>query len=83
MRTEVVEIAGLRAYSCVGNDRFKGGYITRHYGSPADNIHALQLEIAQRAYMNEKSTSFDEKKAADLRDTLRRMIRTYLETANS
>ncbi len=83
IETAVAEIAGLSDYSCVVNDRFKGGYITRHYGSPANNIHALQLEIAQRAYMNEKSTSFDEKKAADLRDTLRRMIRTYLETANS
>ena len=83
IETAVAKIAGLSDYSCVVNDRFKGGYITRHYGSPADNIHVLQLEIAQRAYMNEKSTSFDEKKAADLRDTLRRMIRTYLETANS
>ena len=83
IETAVAEIAGLSDYSCVVNDRFKGGYITRHYGSPVNNIHALQLEIAQRAYMNEKSTSFDEKKAADLRDTLRRMIRTYLETANS
>lgn len=83
IETAVAEIAGLSDYSCVVNDRFKGGYITRHYGSPANNIHALQLEIAQRAYMDEKSTSFDEKKAADLRDTLRRMIRTYLETANS
>jgi N-formylglutamate amidohydrolase len=40
-------------YSLVKNDRFKGGYITRHYGQPDRNVHALQLEIAQSAYMKE------------------------------
>jgi len=40
-------------YSAVLNGRFKGGYITRTYGRPADNLHALQLELSQRTYMNE------------------------------
>jgi N-formylglutamate amidohydrolase len=40
-------------FSQVLNGRFKGGYITRHYGRPQDGVHALQLEIAQAAYMNE------------------------------
>lgn len=40
-------------YSWVLNGRFKGGYITRHYGQPQDNIHAVQLEICQSTYMNE------------------------------
>lgn len=40
-------------FSHVTNGRFKGGWITRHYGRPADNVHALQMEIAQRAYMDE------------------------------
>ncbi len=35
------------------NGRFKGGYITRHYGRPAERIHAIQLELSQRTYMNE------------------------------
>jgi N-formylglutamate deformylase len=35
------------------NGRFKGGYITRRYGRPAENMHALQLEKAQIAYMDE------------------------------
>lgn len=83
IETAVAEIAGLSDYSCAVNDRFKGGYITRHYGSPADNIHALQLEIAQRAYMNEKSTMFDANKAGNLRDTLRQMIGAFLEAAAS
>jgi N-formylglutamate amidohydrolase len=37
----------------VVNGRFKGGYITRRYGRPAENMHALQLEKAQIAYMDE------------------------------
>lgn len=35
------------------NGRFKGGYITRHYGSPAEDIHAVQLEMCQSTYMDE------------------------------
>ena len=40
-------------FSAILNGRFKGGYITRHYGKPSERVHALQLEIAQAAYMEE------------------------------
>jgi N-formylglutamate deformylase len=40
-------------YSHVLDGRFKGGYITRHYGRPADGVHAVQLEMCWRAYMDE------------------------------
>lgn len=40
-------------YSHVLNGRFKGGHITRHYGDPANNIHAVQLELVQATYMEE------------------------------
>jgi N-formylglutamate deformylase len=40
-------------FSAIANGRFKGGYITRHYGQPTAQVHALQLEISQRAYMDE------------------------------
>src|SRR5690242_17699072 len=43
---EVVTTA--KGYTAAVNGRFKGGYITRHYGDPANGIHALQLELAQR-----------------------------------
>lgn len=53
-------IADIDDYSTILNGRFKGGYITRHYGDPGHNIHAIQLEIAQRCYMNETTTEYDD-----------------------
>ena len=35
----------------VVNGRFKGGWTTRHYGRPADGVHAIQMELADRGYM--------------------------------
>ena len=61
------------------NGRFKGGFITRHYGAPGDNIHAVQLEIAQRAYMHETTMTYDADKAKSLRDILRIMLQRYVE----
>lgn len=35
------------------NDPYAGGYVTRHYGAPREGVHALQVEIARRLYMDE------------------------------
>ncbi|NNM57704.1 N-formylglutamate deformylase [Acidocella sp.] len=40
-------------FSHVVNGRFKGGYITRHYGDPEEGVNALQMELACRGYMEE------------------------------
>ena len=79
--TSVVDVAMESPYSVAVNGRFKGGYITRHYGQPASNVHAIQLEIAQRAYMDEASTAFDAEKARRLRGTLRGLLQAYREAA--
>ena len=46
-------LCGQQQYTLVSNQRFKGGYITRAYGKPDQGIHAMQLELVQRAYMEE------------------------------
>ncbi len=73
----VTQVAAASPYSVVVNGRFKGGYITRHYGDPKRGVHALQLEIAQRAYMDEASTEIDHEKADTLRGTLERMLSAF------
>lgn len=42
-----------QGYTAVLNGRFKGGYITRHYGQPGQGVHAVQLEMTQCSYMQE------------------------------
>lgn len=55
--------------------RFKGGWITRHYGRPDAGIHALQIELAQAAYMDEAAPrDFDPVFARPLRDALRDVL---------
>jgi len=68
-------------YSVVLNGRFTGGYTTRRYGDPQDHIHAVQLELSQRAYMNEDTLSYDDEKASRLRVTLRKLLETFLAAA--
>jgi len=76
----VAAVASASSHSTAINGRFKGGYITRHYGDPENGIHALQLEIAQRAYMDEQTATFDSIKATALQDTLREMLSTFAAT---
>jgi N-formylglutamate deformylase len=40
-------------YTVRRNDPYAGGYITRHYGRPREGVHALQIELARRLYMDE------------------------------
>lgn len=55
--------------------RFKGGFITRDYGRPAEGTHAVQLELAQSTYMEEAPPwTFREDLAARIRPVLRRLL---------
>jgi len=73
----VVSVAERSPYSCVLNGRFKGGYITRHYGNPAKNVHAIQLELVQANYMDENTREFDTRRANKLRTTIRAMLQAF------
>lgn len=68
---------GAPGYSSVLDGRFTGGYITRHYGAPADGVHVLQLELSQRTYMDE-AHPFAYR--ADLAGRLKPVLRAVLES---
>jgi N-formylglutamate deformylase len=71
-------IAAASPYNAVLNGRFKGGYITRQYGAPAEGVQAMQLELAQRAYMDEVTLEFDTALADRLRDTLAELLSAFV-----
>jgi len=69
-------------YRLAVNGRFKGGYITRHYGRPDENVHAVQLELAQRTYMREEMPyDYLPDLAEHVQPVLRHFIRTLLNWA--
>lgn len=61
-------------YDWVANGRFKGGHITRHYGRPEQGVEAVQLEIAQRCYMDESTFEWRPDRAAALQPLLRALL---------
>lgn len=74
-----VVLAGAAAFTSVVNGRFKGGYVTRHYGEPARGVHALQLEIAQASYMDEAPPyRWDATRAASLVAVLQQLVAALL-----
>ncbi len=71
---------GAGDYSAVLDGRFKGGYITRRYGDPRQRIHAVQLELAEINYMDERAPfAFREPLAAKLRPHLKAMLEEMVE----
>ncbi|MEQ8206079.1 MAG: N-formylglutamate deformylase, partial [Woeseia sp.] len=66
IRRELAGFADRSPFSAVCDGRFKGGFITRHYGRPENAVHAVQLELAQRSYMNEKTLRYDASSSNEL-----------------
>jgi N-formylglutamate deformylase len=76
----VFEVAKHAPFSAALNGRFKGGYITRHYGNPKKGINAIQLEMAQAIYMDEPHPyTFRPDLAAKASSTIRSMIKGALD----
>lgn len=77
MLQAVAGIAGrAEGFDHVVNGRFRGGWTTRHYGQPETGVHAIQMELAQHAYLAEESApwTYDPVKAERLRRHLRDML---------
>ncbi len=72
------------SYDTVLNGRFKGGWTTRHYGQPQANVHAIQMELSQRAYMDEFAPwAYRDDRANKLRPVLSAILKHLNDIALS
>lgn len=70
-------------YRTALNGRFKGGWTTRHYGRPEAGVHAIQMELAQSAYLTAEAPPWavDEVRAEPLRQHLSRILNAVADLA--
>lgn len=77
--------------STVRDGRFKGGWITRHHGAPTRGVHAVQMELGCRGYMDEPAqvdennwpSPWRPERAAALRATLELVLGSCLNFARA
>jgi formiminoglutamase len=82
LQAGIEAVCAASPFSWVSNGRFKGGWITRHYGRPQDGIHAVQMELACRSYMDEPAlvseanwpNAFVQPRGASMQDVLQRIF---------
>jgi N-formylglutamate deformylase len=76
LRHELMDVlARQQRFDHVTDGRFKGGHITRRYGRPDDGVHAVQLEMCWRAYMDEgPPPRWDDARAAAVQPLLRQLL---------
>lgn len=78
IETAVKNLEG-KGYSLSHNYPFKGGYITRFFGKPADNQHALQLEMSKVNYMDDTEIKYNETRAGRMRKVLMNTLAALAE----
>jgi N-formylglutamate deformylase len=71
-------LAAQARYDHVVDGRFKGGHITRSFGRPAEGVHAVQLEMCWRAYMDETPPRWNDERAAEVTPLLHRLVATMI-----
>ncbi len=87
----VEDICDASPFSRVTDGRFKGGWTTRHYGQPRLGLHAIQMELACRGYMDDPSSTgapfppepFSPSQAAPLRAVLTLVLEACLAFAKA
>jgi len=53
LQSAVEQACAATGLPTISNGRFRGGWITRHYGAPERGVHAIQMELAMRGYLRE------------------------------
>ena len=87
LEAALASVCELSGPSWIANGRFKGGWTTRHYGAPERGIHAVQMELAMRGYMDEPAAPDEANWPGQLHDspvilpTLRALIGACLTFA--
>jgi formiminoglutamase len=83
IQAECARVMAASGLSHVVNGRFKGGWITRHYGRPAEQVHALQMELSLNGYLETEAPpwTFSEQIARPLQETLAKLIYAALHAA--
>ncbi len=88
----IAQLCQASGLTSVVNGRFKGGFITREYGRPHDGVHAVQMELGCRAYIDEPlgpvdesnwPTPYDPDYAAPVRATLIDILKTCRDFARA
>lgn len=81
MQDAVIQVARDQdMFTVAVNGRFKGGHITRHYGQPHLNVHAIQLEMCQCLYMDEQAPfAYRPEAAAKVQPLLRQLTGAALD----
>ena len=90
LTSEIEALCDATGMTRVTNGRFRGGYTPRHYGRPAQGVHAIQMELACRSYLREPEgpldshnwpPDYDETAAAPLRTALKSIVAACIRFA--
>lgn len=90
MLTKAVKRAcSVDGFDRVVDGRFKGGWTTRHHGNPSEGVHAIQMELACRTYMEEPETidaaswptEYDAMRAVDVQRVLEDVLDSAIDFA--
>ena len=86
----VAAVCQASPFTVITDGRFKGGYTTRHYGDPAGGVHAIQMELACRGYMDDPAgpvsaadwpPPYDPARAAPMRGVLSDVLKACIAFA--
>ena len=65
-------------YSFQYNQPFQGGFITRSFGDPRNSIHALQLEMSKKLYMDDSEKNWDDVRAKNIQPLLQTLFSLFI-----